>query len=147
MGIIEGKGAYFKPPEELSESKLLFEEDIVSKWAAWRLQGYEQSSTNGRCPYCSIGDMKKTEIINKVFVDRFDKASMDTKAAIIKALEGLKPYLSEDKAKELTSLFGVKEDLKVLEAQLIKLSAEADYLYERLTAIVVILLIGIVSLT
>lgn len=34
------------------------------------------------------------------------------------------------------SLFGVKEDLKVLEAQLTKLRAEANYLHERLTAIV-----------
>lgn len=34
------------------------------------------------------------------------------------------------------SLFGVKEDLKVLEAQLTKLRAEANYLHERLIAIV-----------
>ncbi len=42
-GVLEeGKGAYFKPPEELSDLKPFFEEDTVSKWAAWRLQGYEQ---------------------------------------------------------------------------------------------------------
>jgi len=135
-GILEGKGAYFKPPEELSELKLFFEEDTVSKWAAWRLQGYEQFGAKGRCPYCSTGDTEKTETINKVFADSFDKASVETAAAIIKALEGLKPYLSQDKITELISLFGVKEDLKVLEAQLTKLRAEANYLHERLTAIV-----------
>ena len=135
-GILEGKGAYFKPPEELSELKPFFEEDTVSKWAAWRLQGYEQFGQKGRCPYCSTGDTEKTETINKVFADSFDKASVETAAAIIKALEGLKPYLCEDKVSELVSLFGVKEDLKVLEAQLTKLRAEANYLHERLTAIV-----------
>lgn len=135
-GILEGKGAYFKPPEELSELKPFFEENTVSKWAAWRLQGYEQFGQKGRCPYCSTGDTEKTKTINKVFADSFDKASVETAAAIIKALDGLKPYLSEDKVSELVSLFGVKEDLKVLEAQLTKLRAEANYLHERLTSIV-----------
>lgn len=135
-GILEGKGAYFKPPEELNELKPFFEEDTVSKWAAWRLQGYEQFGKKGRCPYCSTDDTEKTETINKVFADSFDKASVETAAAIIKALEELKPYLSEEKVSELVSLFGVKEDLKVLEAQLTKLRAEANYLHERLTAIV-----------
>jgi len=135
-GILEGKGAYFKPPEELSELKPFFEEDTVSKWAAWRLQGYEQFGQKGRCPYCSTGDTEKTKTINKVFADSFDKTSVETAAAIIKALDSLKPYLSEDKVSELVSLFGVKEDLKVLEAQLIKLRAEANYLHERLTSIV-----------
>jgi energy-coupling factor transporter ATP-binding protein EcfA2 len=135
-GVLEGKGAYFKPPEELSELKPFFEEDTVSKWATWRLQGYEQFGKKGRCPYCSTGDTEKTEIINKVFADSFDKASVETAAAIIKALEALNPYLSDEKTSELVSLFGVKEDLKVLEAQLTKLRAEANYLHERLTAIV-----------
>lgn len=135
-GILEGKGAYFKPPKELSELKPFFEEDTVSKWAAWRLQGYEQFDKKGRCPYCSICDTEKSKTINKVFADSFDKASVETATAIIKALEGLQPYLSGEKTSELVSLFGVKEDLKVLEAQLTKLRAEANYLHERLTAIV-----------
>lgn len=135
-GVLEGKGAYFKPPEELGELKPFFEEDTVSKWAAWRLQGYEQFGKKGRCPYCSTSDTEKTETINRVFADSFDKASVETAAAIIKALEALKPYLRDEKTSELTSLFGVKEDLKVLEAQLTKLRAEANYLHERLTAIV-----------
>ncbi len=135
-GILEGKGAYFKPPEELNELKPFFEENTVSKWAAWRLQGYEQFGKKGRCPYCSTGDTEKTEKINQVFIDSFDKASVETATAIIKALEALKPYLSEEKTAELLSLFGVKEDLIVLETQLTKLRAEANYLHERLTAIV-----------
>lgn len=135
-GVLEGKGAYFKPPEELSELKPFFEDDAVSKWASWRLQGYEQFGKKGRCPYCSTGDTEKSEKINQVFTESFDKASVETAAAIIKALEALKPYLSDDKTVELMSLFGVKEDLKVLEAQLTKLCAEANYLHERLRAIV-----------
>lgn len=135
-GILEGKGAFFKPPEELNELKPFFEEDTVSKWASWRLQGYELFGQKGRCPYCSTGDTEKTKTINKVFTDSFDKSSVEAAAAIIKALEGLKPYLSEEKVSQLVSLFGVKEDLKVLEAQLTKLRAEANYLHERLTAIV-----------
>lgn len=135
-GVLEGKGAYFKPPEELNDLNPFFEEGTVSKWAAWRLQGYEQFGSKGRCPYCSTGDTEKTETINKVFSESFDKSSVETAAAIIKALEGLKFYLNEDKVTELISLFGVKEDLDVLETQLTKLRAEASYLHERLTAIV-----------
>lgn len=135
-GILEGKGAYFNPPEELSELKPFFEEDTVSKWASWRLQGYEQFGQKGLCPYCSIGDTKRTENINKVFADSFDKASVETATAVIKALEGLNLYLSEGKVSELVSLFGTKKDLEVLETQLTKLLAEANYLHDRLTAIV-----------
>lgn len=135
-GVLEGKGAYFNPPEELSELKPFFEEDSVSKWAAWRLSGYEQFGAKGRCPYCSTGDTSKTETINKVFAESFDKASVETAAAIIRAIDGLKQYLNEGKITELKSLFGVKEDLKVLETLLTKLRTEANYLHERLTAIV-----------
>jgi len=135
-GILEGKGAYFNPPAELSELKPFFEENTVSKWAVWRLQGYEQFGNKGCCPYCSTGDSETTETINKVFADSFDKTSVETAAAILKALEALKPYLSDEKTAELVSLFGVKEDLEVLETQLTKLRAEANYLHERLTAIV-----------
>lgn len=135
-GILEGKGAYFKPPEELSELKPFFQEDTVSKWASWRLQGYELFGQKGRCPYCSTGDTEKSETINKVFVDSFDKTSVETAAAIIKSIEGLSPYLSEERITELISLFGAKDDLQVLETQLTKLLAEANYLHERLTSIV-----------
>jgi len=134
-GVLEGKGAYFNPPEELNELKPFFEEQIVSKWAAWRLSGYDQFGDKGRCPYCSTGDTDETVKINKVFSESFDKTSVEAAAAIIKALEGLAPYLDEGKVFELKSLFGVKEDLKVLESQLLKLSAESHYLHTCLTTI------------
>jgi energy-coupling factor transporter ATP-binding protein EcfA2 len=135
-GILEGKGAYFSPPAELNELKPFFEDDIVSKWAAWRLQGYEQFGKKGRCPYCSTGDTEKTETINRVFANSFDKTSIETASAIIKSLEALKPYLSEQKTNELISLFGVKEELEALESLLTQVRAEADYLHKKLTAIV-----------
>lgn len=135
-GLLEGKGAYFNPPTELSELKPFFEEDTVSKWAAWRLQGYDQFGKKGLCPYCTAGDTEKTETINRVFIDNFDKASVETAAAMLKALEALEVYLSSEKTAELMSLFGVKEDLTVLETQLTKLLSEANYLNDRLTAIV-----------
>jgi hypothetical protein len=135
-GLLEGKGAYFNPPGELSELKPFFEEDTVSKWAAWRLQGYTDFGAKGRCPYCSVSDTEQTNTINRVFVENFDKASVEVAAAILKALDELKPYLDNDKVTKLVSLFGVKKDLIVLETQLTKLRAEANYLHERLTAIV-----------
>ena len=134
-GILEGKGAYFNPNPELSDLKPFLEGDTVSKWAAWRLQGYEQFGDKKLCPYCSTGDTEKTETINRVFTESFDKTSVETAAAISKAIESLKPYLDEAKILELLSLFGVKEDLQVLETQLTKLRAEASYLHDRLTAI------------
>ncbi|WP_322354288.1 AAA family ATPase [Dehalococcoides sp.] len=134
-GILEGKGAYFNPHPELSELKPFLEDNTVSKWAAWRLQGYEQFGDKKLCPYCSTGDTEKTEVINRVFAESFDKTSIEAAAAISKAIDALKPYLDEKKSSELMSLFGVKEDLQVLETQLTKLRAEASYLHDRLTAI------------
>lgn len=134
-GILEGKGAFFNPHPELSDLKPFLEGDTVSKWAAWRLQGYEQFGDKKLCPYCSTGDTEKTEVINRVFAESFDKTSVEAAAAISKAIEALKPYLDETKTSELMSLFGVKEDLQVLETQLTKLCAEASYLHNRLTAI------------
>lgn len=135
-GVLSGKGAYFNPPAELNELSPFFEEGTVSKWAAWRLQGFTEFGAKGRCPYCSTGDSEQTETINKVFVESFDKASVEYASAISKALDALSPYLDTEKAKELLSLFGVKENIPVLEAQLAKLGAEARYLHDRLTAIV-----------
>lgn len=134
-GVLQGKGAYFNPPVELSDLKPFFEGDAVSKWAAWRLQGYEQFGNKRRCPYCSTEDTEKTETINRVFADSFDKASIETAAAISKAIEALNPYLDAQNTSELMSLFGVKEDLQVLETLLTKLRVEASYLHDRLTAI------------
>lgn len=135
-GILKGKGAYFNPPVELNGLRPFFEEDTVSKWAAWRLQGYTDFGTKGCCPYCSTGDTEQIQTINKVFADSFDKASVEYAAAIARALNALAAYLNMDKANELLSLFGVRESIPVLEAQLAKLGAEARYLHDRLTAIV-----------
>ncbi|MPM13644.1 hypothetical protein SDC9_60003 [bioreactor metagenome] len=134
-GILEGKGAYFNPHPELSDLKPFLEGDNVPKWAAWRLQGYEQFGNKKLCPYCSTGDTEKTETINRVFAESFDKTSVEVASAISKAIEVLKPYLDETKVSDLISLFGVKEDLQVLETQLTKLRAEASYLHDRLSAI------------
>jgi len=135
-GVLSGKGAYFNPPSELIELSPFFEEGTVTKWAAWRLQGFAEFGARGRCPYCSTGDSERTETINKVFKESFDKASIEYASAISKALDALSLYIDKEKAKELLSLFGVKENIPVLEAQLTKLGAEAHYLRDRLTAIV-----------
>ena len=113
-GVLEGKGAYFNPHPELTDLKPFLEGDTVTKWAAWRLQGYEQFGNKKLCPYCSIVDTEKTETINRVFAESFDKASIEAASAISRAIEALKPYLDEKKTSELMSLFGVKEDLQVL---------------------------------
>lgn len=134
-GLLSGKGAYFNPPQELNELKPFFEEDSVSEWAAWRLKGYKEFGTKGRCPYCSTGDTERTETINKVFSESFDKASIEYVEEISKAIDALSDYLNMDKAKELLGLFGVKQNISVLETQLTKLGAEARYLHERLSAI------------
>ena len=119
-GVLSGKGAYFNPPAELKELSPFFEEGTVSKWAAWRLQGFTEFGAKGRCPYCSTGDSKQTETINKVFVESFDKASVEYASAISKALEALSPYLDTEKAKELLSLFGVKENIPVYSVPFVK---------------------------
>lgn len=132
----EGKGAYCNPPEELRQFKSFFEDAEVSKWVAWRLQGYKLFGEKGRCPYCSIDESAQTKTQDRVFADSFDKASVEAVAAIQQALEALAPYIDGEKASKLVSCFGVKGDLAALNAQLEKLCAEADYLSSRLTNIV-----------
>lgn len=100
------------------------------------MQGYTDFGAKGCCPYCSVGDTDNTKTINDVFVESFDKASVEYAAAISKTLNALSQYLNMEKANELLSLFGVKESISVLEAQLAKLGAESRYLHDRLTAIV-----------
>lgn len=135
-GVLSGKGAYFNPPAELNELRPFFSEDTVPKWAEWRLRGYTEFGSKGRCPYCSLGDTEQTATLNKAFVESFDKASIEYASAISKAIDALKDYLNGEKANELLLLFGAKENVSVLEVQLAKLGAEARYLHDRLTAIV-----------
>ena len=47
-------------------------------------------------------------LANKVFADAFDKPSVETIAAINKALEALEPYLNGENVQKLLSLFGMK---------------------------------------
>jgi ABC-type Mn2+/Zn2+ transport system ATPase subunit len=135
-GILQGKGAYFNPPEDLNLMQPFFEEDIVSQWAAWRLQGYEKFGNKGICPYCAVNDNEDIKKVNKVFNESFDKSSVETASKIRNSLEELMPYLDEEKTKKLISLFGVKENIKLLEVDLYKLLAEANYLWGKLNKIV-----------
>lgn len=135
-GVLNGKGAYFNPPPELDGLKDFFQEENVAKWAAWRLTGYNEYGSKGLCPYCSTKSNEETKKINTVFVDSFDKASVEYASEISQALNQLAEYLNREKVSELLSLFGVKDDVNVLEAQLTKLGAEARYLHDRLTAII-----------
>lgn len=134
--VLSGKGAYFNPPSELDSFKEFFQEESVAKWAAWRLTGYNEYGSKGLCPYCSAKSNEETQKIDTVFVDSFDKASVEYASEISQALTELSEYLDDKKVSELLSLFGVKDDVKVLEAQLTKLGAEARYLHNRLTAII-----------
>lgn len=134
-GLLGGKGAYFNPPEELNEMKPFFEEDSVSEWAAWRLTGYKEFGSKGRCPYCSANDTDKTQKINRIFSESFDKASIECAEKISHAINALADYLDMDKARELLGMFGIKQDLPVLEAQLTKLGIEAKHLYDKLSTI------------
>lgn len=135
-GVLNGKGAYFNPPPELDGLKDFFQEENVAKWAAWRLTGYNEYGSKGLCPYCSTKSNEETKKIDTVFVDSFDKASVEYASEISQALNQLAEYLNREKVSELLSLFGVKDDVNVLEAQLTKLGAEARYLHDRLTAII-----------
>lgn len=130
--ILEGKGAYFNPPKELDAFQSFFEEEIVSSWANWRLQGYDKYGTKGCCPYCSTIDSDKTETINKVFKENFDKSSVETAAKIKNALELLYLYIDENKIKLIISLFGTKSDKSLLELHLNKLREESVYLNNKL---------------
>ena len=134
-GVLTGKGAYFNPPSELNALRPFFVENTVSKWAAWRLQGYNDFGAKGCCPYCSTDDSENTSTINRVFTESFDKASVEYVTTISKAMSALSDYLDEKKVEEFLSLFGIKENIPILESQIIKLGAEAHYLHNRLSSI------------
>lgn len=100
------------------------------------MTGYNEYGSKGVCPYCSTKSNENTKQIDTVFVDSFDKESVEYASEISQVLNQLSEYLDSEKVSELLSLFGVKDDVNVLEAQLTKLGAEARYLHNRLTAII-----------
>ncbi len=134
-GILDGKGAYFNPPKELESMKPFFEDQNVTKWAAWRLQGYDQFGKKGICPYCAIIDDDNTEKRNKIFSEKFDKSSVETANLIISTLDGLNEFIDAEKIAQLKSYFGPNGNTSSLETHLIRLNAEANHLYTQLTKI------------
>lgn len=134
-GIFDGKGAYFNPPKALESMKPFFEDDCVTKWAIWRLQGYQQFGKKGVCPYCATGDNEETETRNRIFSESFDKSSVEIANLILTVLEELKEFLDSEKVAQLKSFFGIEGNTASLETHLVKLSAEAGHLLSQLTKI------------
>lgn len=134
-GILKGKGAYFNPPQMLNSFKPFYSENTVSEWVAWKLKGYENFGDKGYCPYCSSKDSSKTEELNKIFEESFDKSSLETTIRIKKIIETSKPYLNELNANKIISLFGLKDSSIDFEEHLSKLRNESEYLHNKLSAI------------
>ncbi len=131
-GILEGKGAYFNPPKELESMKPFFEDANVTKWAIWRLQGYDQFGKKGVCPYCTSGDNEETETRNRIFSNSFDKSSVEIANLVLSVLEELREFVDSEKIEQLKSFFGTNGNISSLETHLVRLSAEANYLLEQL---------------
>lgn len=142
-GLLKGKGAYFKAPKELEVLKPFLEDDSVPKWAAWRMEGFNEFGTKGLCPYCSVVDSDKTKEINQAFNDNFDKASVEYVSAIEKALNALSEYLDMGKVEHFLSLFGVKDNSDEIEALLSKLYQDSEYLHTKLINIMMFNGIGV----
>lgn len=134
-GILDGKGAYFNPPKELESMKPFFDDMNVTKWATWRLQGYEQFGEKGVCPYCTSGDNEDTHKRNKIFLNSFDKSSVEIANVILSALEELQEFVDNEKIVQLKSFFGIDGNRSSLETFLVKLNAEAQYLLTQLVNI------------
>lgn len=134
-GIFDGKGAYFNPPKALESMKPFFEDDCVTKWAVWRLQGYQQFGQKGVCPYCTSGDDEETKTRNRIFTESFDKSSVEIANLILSVLDGLKEFIDSEKVAQLKSFFGIEGNKASLETHLVKLNAEAEHLLSQLTKI------------
>ena len=134
-GIFDGKGAYFNPPKELINMKPFFEDDCVTKWADWRLQGYEKFGKKGVCPYCTSVDNEETETRNRIFADSFDKSSVEIANLILTVLEELSEFIDGKKIEQLKSFFGITGNTSSLETHLVKLSVEASHLLNQLIRI------------
>ena len=133
--LLEGQGAYFNPPEELKRLKPFLTGKSVIDWTDWRLRGYKNFGEEGRCPYCSIEDSDAIKTINQVFVETYDKSSVQAVSNVHRALGALRPYLDKERVAKLLSFFGSKKDLPVLNLELRKLGAEATYLHKCLMQI------------
>lgn len=134
-GILDGKGAYFNPPKELESMKPFFEDEGVTKWAAWRIQGFEQFGKKGMCPYCTTNDDKKTEERNRVFSESFDKSSVEVSNLIHTFFDEVSDFIDADKISQLKSFFGTNGNTSSLETHLVKLNAESNHLLSQLTKI------------
>lgn len=134
-GILDGKGAYFNPPKELESMKPFFEDVGVTKWAAWRIQGYEQFGKKGMCPYCTTNDDEKTEERNRIFTESFDKSSVEISNLIFTFLDELSEYIDAEKISQLKSFFGPNGNTSSLETHLVRLNAESTHLLVQLSKI------------
>ena len=112
-----------------------FDDDNVTKWAVWRLQGYEQFGEKGVCPYCTSGDTEETVKRNEIFLNSFDKSSVEIANVILTVLEELKEYIDNEKIEQLKSFFGMEGNISSLEARLVTLNIEAKYLLQQLDCI------------
>lgn len=134
--IVNGKGAYFNPPQELNELKEFCSDELVSEWVKWKTNGIKIFGDKGKCPYCATENSEKTKQLDKVFEESFDKGSIESSQAIKQALTNLYNFIDFGKQEEILSLFGVKEKQLDFENLIKRLQVESQIIKERLINII-----------
>lgn len=127
-----GKGAVFNPPETLVAFKTFFDDEYSTEWAAWKLKGISSFGEKGICPFCAETETEEKKTQSKVFQETFDEVSINYANKLREYLMGISDYINAQKMESLLRLLNATADRKVLERELIKLRAEANYLFERL---------------
>ncbi|MGE0919685.1 AAA family ATPase [Trichlorobacter lovleyi] len=133
--LMEGKGALFQPPEALSEFRPFFGDDIGSSWAEWKFKGIQAFGDKGLCPFCAEPETEQKKKQTQVFQASFDEASVSYASQLRDYLKSISVYIDSRKMDYLLSLFKHDANRSDLEMALIKIRAEADYLAQRINAL------------
>ena len=136
MKSLLSKQNLYNIPEELSDYKPFFNNtDINIPWIDWKNRG-DSYDVEDNCPYCSEKlDVLKHTRRKEIFKKTYTKSDSQNLKDVLELLEGLQPYINENKFEELIQF--VKSDTAddIIKAIVEKLTTEFDLMLSRFNAI------------
>jgi ABC-type dipeptide/oligopeptide/nickel transport system ATPase subunit len=101
-------------------------------WIDWQTQGYEFFDLVDTCPFCTSDAADRKEQIKKVGQE-YDKNTIKNLIAIIKVIEKLGDYFSEDARSKLMTITALKEGLEKEHVTfIVNVKKQIDTLVEKL---------------
>jgi len=105
-------------------------------WIDWQTKGLEFSSlSEGCCPFCT-GDIRENEAQIRRVSEEYDKGTIKNLAAILRLLENLGSYVTEDARNRLQGITMLQNGPEAEHIEyLVALKRQTDTLTEKLTAL------------